>query len=40
VSEHAHFGPGDVDALEVIDFLLLLKECEEIAEAKRKAWEK
>jgi len=40
MSEHSHFSPEEIDNLEVVDFMLLLKECEKIYEAKKKAWEK
>lgn len=40
VTEHAHYQPEEQDRLEIVDYMLLLKECERIYEAKQKAWEK
>lgn len=39
VHEHGGYSPEEVDRLEIVDFLILLNECENIADAKRRAME-
>lgn len=39
VHEHGGYSPDDVDRMEIVDFLILINECESIADAKRRAME-
>lgn len=40
IAEHTHFSADQIDRMEVVEFMLLLKEAEKIYDAKKKAWEK